>query len=103
MELLPLANLLMNAPRAVSNAMDLAKKIRERDKDKFDIEVRVKTIEEDAQATADLVAQNAQAINELVVRLDTTSRRAGVLTAIVGALALIAIAALAVSIILLVG
>ena len=103
MELLPLANLVMNAPRAVSNAMDLAKKIREREKEKFDIDARVKAIEDDAQATADLVAQNAQAINELVVRLDATSRRARILTAIVGALGIISIAALAVAITLLVG
>ncbi len=103
MELLPLANLLMKAPQAVGNAMDLAKRIRDRDKEKIDIAARVQALEEDAQATTDLVAQNAQAINELVVRLDAASRRGRLLTVVVGALGLIAVAALVVSVILLVG
>lgn len=103
MELLPLAGLLMNAPRAVGNAMDLAKRIRDRDKEKVDIAARVQALEEDSQAAADLVAQNAQAINELVVRLDATSRRVRLFTVVVGALGLIAITALAVAVTLLVG
>ena len=102
MELVQLANLLMNAPRAVSNAMDLAKRIRDRDKEKVDIAARVQALEEDAQATADLVAQNAQAINELAIRLDATSRRVRRLTIVAGALGLIAIAALVVAVTLLV-
>lgn len=102
MELVQLANLLMNAPRAVSNAMDLAKRIRDRDKEKVDIAARVQALEEDAQATADLVAQNAQAINELAIRLDATSRRVRRLTIVAGALGLIAIAALAVAVTLMV-
>ena len=102
MELLPLASLLMNAPRAVGNAMDLAKRIRDRDKEKVDIATRVEALEEHAQAAADLVAQNAQAINELVLQLDATSRRVRMFTAVVCALGLIAITALAVAVALLV-
>ena len=94
MELIPIAGLLMNAPRAVSAAMDLTNKIRNRDKDKVDLPERVQELEQEVQSTADLVAQNAQTINALRVRLDAASRRVWMLTATTGALGLIAIAAL---------
>ena len=94
MELIPIAGLLMNAPRAVSAAMDLTNKIRKRDNDKVDLTERVQELEQDVQSTVGLVAQNAQAINALAVRLDATSRRVRMLTAATGASGLIAIAAL---------
>ena len=100
MELITIAGLLANASWAVSNAVDLAGKIRRRGKGKADLAERVQELEQDAQATADLMAQNAQTINALAVRLDATYRRVRMLTAATGVLALTAIAALVAAVIL---
>ena len=100
MDPITIAGLLMNAPRAVSTAMDLAAKIRKRDKSDPDLAERVQELEQDAQVTADLVAQNTQAINALAVQLDATYRRVRMLAAATGVLGLTAIAALLAAVIL---
>ena len=94
MEMLSIAGLLMGAPRAVGAAMDLVKRIRNSDKAKADLPERVQELEQVVQTTADLVAQNAQTINALRVRLDAASRRVWMLTATTIASVLIALAAL---------
>ncbi len=106
MELIPIASLLMSAPRAVSAAMDLTKRIRERHQDKTDskdepdLTTRVQDLEQSVQATADLVAQNAQTINALTVQLDAISRRHRMLTATIVGLGVVSIGALVVAVVL---
>ena len=79
-ELVTAANLLFNAPRFVSSAMDLAKRVRERDNEKEAVEGRIAAIEEDAKDSAEQLAQHAQGIQQLATEAERMKVREEALT-----------------------
>ena len=76
MEFLPAARLLMSAPGFVSAAMDLRKKISERDNERVALDERLAAMEEDAQAAAELATQHAQAIHQLATQNEAAAELA---------------------------